>query len=84
MNSTMKKFALMAMSMAAIGREYNYFGEDRTQVKDIHPKPKAKVLQKGQKLYGFGDFECYAINEKNAIKKYEKYLEKVKARLLTN
>ena len=75
MNNTVRKLTLMAMGMAALSSGHSYYGEDRTQVKDILPKPKVKTLQKGQKVYRFGGFECYAINEKNAEKKYKRYLE---------
>jgi len=63
---------LMAMTMATDNR----FGSQKS-IEGIHNPTKPKVIPKGCKKFSFDGFECIAINEKSASKKYNNYLKKI-------
>jgi hypothetical protein len=74
----MKAGSLFAMA-AMMGTIYDYPGSnERNSIRpeDINVTPKEPVIQKGMKRFVIEGVEVYAINEKNAIKKYNKQKSK--------
>lgn len=73
MNNSASKLAALASMMVAMGGVGGYPSDRRnyTRPEDIDATPKS-VLQKGMKKFVIEGVEIYAINEKNAIKKYNK------------
>jgi hypothetical protein len=70
----MKAGSLLAMA-AMMGSIYDYPGsteKSSLRPQDIDVTPKEPVIQKGMKRFVIEGVEVYAINEKNAIKKYNK------------
>lgn len=75
MSNAASKLAALANMMMAMGNVngFPYPSDRRSDLRpeDIDVTPKT-VLQKGMKRFVIEGVEIYAINEKNAIKKYNK------------
>lgn len=65
---------LMAMAMATDMRFSSQVSEE-TLKKGKYVPTKPKVIPKGCKEFEFEGFKCIALNEKSAIKKYQKFLK---------
>lgn len=77
----MKAGSLLAMA-AMMGSIYDYPGSSTSNEKnplrpeDIDVTPKEPVIQKGMRKFVIEGVEVFAINEKNAIKKFNKQNKK--------
>lgn len=67
---------VMAMAMATDMRFSSQISEEEIKkLKYIPVKPK--VIPKGCSKFSFDGFECIAINEKSALRKYNNYLKTI-------
>ena len=76
----MKAGSLLAMA-SMMGSIYDYPGSSTNEKNPIRPEdidvtPKKPVVQRGMKKFIIEGVEIYAINEKNAIKKFNKQHKK--------
>lgn len=83
MNSKMKGYLGFAMAMAMMS-ETNF--DRKNEPREFEPtKPPKKVIPKGCKEYKFyygtdgSFFECIAISEKIAKRKFDKFLKTIKS-----
>lgn len=75
------KLGLLAMTAALIGGGFGMDGmgneRNATRPEDIDTTPKEPIIPKGCKKYvfkeSFGTLEVIAMNEKSAMKKYNKW-----------
>ena len=75
MNSIKSYMGLLAMSglLSSVMQQQFDLGErNNLKPEDIDVKPKKKLIPKGCKVYDIEGVEIVALNEKSAIKKYNK------------
>lgn len=73
------KGALLAFAAMAMATDMRFSSQisDETLKNGKHIPVKPKVIPKGCSKFSFDGFECIAINEKSALRKYNAYLKTI-------
>lgn len=73
------KSALLGFMAMAMATDMNFSSQisDETLKKGKYIPVKPKAIPKGCSKFSFDGFECIAINEKSALRKYNNYLKTI-------